>query len=163
MVSETKRTLSEPSGQVGEQVATRIEDRVLFAKKRSLLEELREAPRTPWIMASEYPGLLPESLTRRPNEAVLMWKRDEEERRERAEEEVRIQEEAARRAAEEAKIRAAKEARRAKQIEIGKALREAALAKGTLKERDRCPKCGFSYAWDGMGCYHCDFRKDEQP
>jgi hypothetical protein len=25
--------------------------------------------------------------------------------------------------------------------------------------RQRCPKCGFSYAWNGRSCDHCKFRK----
>jgi hypothetical protein len=117
----------------------------------------------PSTEAGEYPGPLPESLKQQPNEAILILKQEEEECRRRMEQELRMMEEARRKAAEEAKILAARRARRENRIQIGKALREAALAKGVLKEGDRCPKCGFSYAWDGTGCYHCDHREDQQP
>jgi hypothetical protein len=106
--------------------------------------------------ASQYPGPLPEHFEREPNQAVLMLKQEEEERRreqEKAEEEQRRSaEEATRREAEE-------EARRANQREHIKALQDAARKKGVLKEGDRCPKCGFSYAWDGTDCHHCHFHK----
>ena len=52
-----------------------------------------------------------------------------------------------------------RDAERQKQREIVRALQEAAKAKGVLKEGERCPKCGFSYAWDGVECHHCHFSK----
>jgi hypothetical protein len=105
-----------------------------------------------YVSAGMYPGPLPESLKSRPTPAVLMWKQDEEEeyraKKKRAEE-------SSRRAAE----RAAEKVRWAKQRGLVMALQEAAKAKGVLKEGDRCPKCGFSYAWDGTDCYHCHYSK----
>ena len=30
-------------------------------------------------------------------------------------------------------------------------------------EHGRCPKCGFSYGWNGTGCSHCGFGMTDQP
>jgi hypothetical protein len=114
----------------------------------------------PWTFASDYPGPLPESLTEKPTPVILMWKQAEEERK-------RAQEEARKRAQEEVRKEEAerrhREAEADKQRRVVTALQQAAREKGILKEGDRCPKCGFSYAWDGTGCYHCHYRKDRSP
>ena len=31
---------------------------------------------------------------------------------------------------------------------------------GKMKESKACPKCGFSYSWNGLGCGHCHYRND---
>jgi len=98
----------------------------------------------PWTWATEYPGPLPQALKNSSTQIVLMWKREEEER-----ERKRIAKEE--RALDVARTRDAeillRDAERAKKREIVSALQEAAIAKGTLKEGDRCPKCGFSFGW----------------
>jgi CHAT domain len=106
----------------------------------------------PDACASEYPGLLPESVKTRPSEIILMWKQDGAERR-RAEEESRT------RAEEGTKRRLAEEAESAKRRENARVRREAAIEKGVLKEGDRCPKCGFAYGWDGLDCHHCHYHE----
>jgi hypothetical protein len=109
-----------------------------------------------WWYVTQYPGPLPESLKERPNQAVLMWKRDEEER-------TSLAEEARRRAEEERRKQEAQQqprkAESEKQGAMLAALQQAAITKGLLKPGDRCPKCGFSYAWDGMDCHHCHYNK----
>jgi hypothetical protein len=35
-----------------------------------------------------------------------------------------------------------------------------AIERGRLKEGGRCPKCGFSYAWDGTDCHHCHYNNE---
>jgi hypothetical protein len=29
-----------------------------------------------------------------------------------------------------------------------------------VSNQERCPKCGFSYGWDGSSCAHCHYLKD---
>jgi hypothetical protein len=110
----------------------------------------------PWTYASEYPGPLPESLKKSPNDAVLMWKGDEEERI-RAEAEKRSRDEQNARARELERQLRKTEAE--KQRKIVEALQQSAREKGILKEGDRCPQCGFRYAWDGTDCHHCHYQR----
>jgi hypothetical protein len=104
--------------------------------------------------SSQYPGPLPAHLKREPNEIILMWRREEEERRAREEEERVLWE---RRQAEEA-LRAAE---RRKRLETIHDLRRAAIKNGIVKEGERCPKCGFSYAWTGTECYICHHSRED--
>jgi hypothetical protein len=87
----------------------------------------------PRSFAGVYPGPLPESLKATPNPVVLMWKQDEEE--------------------EHRATKNKEEETERQQAETH--LREAELR----KERDRCPRCGFKYGWNGMDCRHCHYSK----
>jgi CHAT domain len=122
-------------------------------RKPWMHESFRPGPWTHY--ASEYPGPLPESLKSKPNQAVLMWKQDED-RREKAVEQVREGEESRRKRDADLKLRKAESE---KPRALLAALQQTAREKGILKEGDRCPKCGFSYAWDGINCYHCHYNE----
>jgi hypothetical protein len=101
-----------------------------------------------YVSGSMYPGPLPQSLKKRPNPVVQMWKEE-------ADEQKRVREE---RAAAGAR-HASEVAERIKwQQSDAKALRTEAIAKGVRLGGDRCPYCHFSYAWDGMDCQHCRFQ-----
>jgi CHAT domain len=110
----------------------------------------------PWTYASEYPGPLPSSLKKSPNRVVLMWKRDEEER-------IRVEAEQRSRAEHTARARELegqlRKTESEKQRKIVETLQQAAREKGILREGDRCPQCGFRYAWDGTKCHHCRYRR----
>jgi hypothetical protein len=112
---------------------------------------------SPWECASEYPGPLPESVKHNPNQVVLMWKQEEEARRRAEQEERRRIEEETRRGEAERKRRKAEWEEQRKTVA---ALQQTGKDKGILKEGDRCPECGFSYAWDGIDCHHCHYHKD---
>jgi hypothetical protein len=108
-----------------------------------------------YAFARVYPGPLPESVKNAQNQAVLMWEQQEAEER-------RAAEGARREHRRQLEERQRQRTEWSNQRETVKLLQVAAKAKGILKEGDRCPKCGFSYAWVGTECYHCQHGR-EQP
>jgi CHAT domain len=113
-----------------------------------------------WIYASEYPGPLPKSLKQSQNDVVLMWKHEEEERRRAEEKERREREESARKwEAERHGELQRREAESERKRALLAVLQQAQREKGIPVAGDRCPKCGFTYGWDGLDCHHCHYHE----
>jgi hypothetical protein len=120
-----------------------------------LVHPLSRLP-APWTFASDYPGLLPESLIGGSVQVVQMWKQDEQARQKTGERD-RLDCRISMSNYDEKELwETAEDAMECRKAEkILKDLRKLAIRRQHIKESDRCPKCGDLSTWDGICCHHC--------
>jgi hypothetical protein len=127
----------------------------------TLMRGLRRAQFDPGATDSYSPGIVGVTTearcedARRCAEQIVSWVESEKYLDWPAVREERMRRQAAAQEREAEQARAAREAR--DQELAGR--RRTAAAQGAYTDGDRCPKCGFDYAWDGLACGHCGAKR----